>query len=67
MTAGNDGVFAPVSSRSCYLGIEFHNTKCLATLNSLAAVLGSWDMKQVTQVGNSELPQNFVMEIAKDL
>lgn len=39
MTAGNDGVFGAVLSRSSYLGIVFHNTECSATVNSLAAVL----------------------------
>ena len=44
------GCFAPVSSRSCYQGTEFHNTKRLVTVNSLAVVLCSWDMTRVTQV-----------------
>jgi len=71
MTAGNDGVFAPVLSRSCYLGTEFHNTKCSATVNSLAAVYCSWDMTRVTQVEHTvNIRRILLWEIAlrsKDL
>jgi hypothetical protein len=51
VTAGNDGVFAVCcySSRRCHLDVQFHNTKCLVTVNNLAAVLCSWDTKRVTQ------------------
>lgn len=71
MTACNDAVFAPVSSRSCYLGNEFHNTECLATVNSPAVVLRSWDMTRVTQVEHTVNTRRILLwEIAlesKDL
>jgi hypothetical protein len=61
MTAGNDGVFAPVSSRNCYLGIEFHNTKCLVTVNSLTAVLCRSDMQRVTEVEHTVYTRRILL------